>query len=69
MTQYLKPLVYSSDKKVVTAYSDVDGKRLLIDGGFTRLCVDWNSAGTDRYIVNAAGWLGNFERFGWRIPK
>lgn len=69
MTQYLKPLVYSSDKKVVTAYSDVDGKRLLIDGGFTRLCVDWDSAGTDRYIVNAAGWLGNFERFGWRIPK
>lgn len=69
MTQYLKPLVYSSDKKVVTAYSDVDGKRLLIDGGFTRLCVDWDSAGTDRYIVNAAGWLGNFEKFGWRIPE
>lgn len=69
MTQYLEPLVYSSDKKVVTAYSDVDGKRLLIDGGFTRLCVDWDSAGTDRYVVNAAGWLGNFEKFGWRIPE
>lgn len=69
MTQYLKPLVYSSDKKVVTAYSDVDGKRLLIDGGFTRLCVDWDSAGTDRYVVNAAGWLGNFEKFGWHIPE
>ena len=69
MTQYLKPLVYSSDKKVVTAYSDMDGKRLLIDGGFTRLCVDWDSAGTDRYVVNAAGWLGNFEKFGWRIPE
>lgn len=69
MTQYIKPLVYSSDKKVVTAYSDVDGKRLLIDGGFTRLCVDWDSAGTDRYVVNAAGWLGNFEKFGWRIPE
>lgn len=68
-TQYLEPLVYSSDKKVVTAYSDVDGKRLLIDGGFTRLCVDWDSAGTDRYVVNAAGWLGNFEKFGWRIPE
>ena len=69
MTQYLKPLVYSSDKKVVTAYSDMDGKRLLIDGGFTRLCVDWDSAGTDRYVANAAGWLGNFEKFGWRIPE
>lgn len=69
MTQYLKPLVYSSDKKVVTAYSDAGGTRVLIDGGFTRLCVDWDSAGTDRYVVNAAGWLANFEKFGWRIPE
>lgn len=66
--QHLNPLIYSSDKKVVTAYSDADGKRILIDGGFTRLYVNWDSAGTDRYVVNAAGWLGNFERFGWRIP-
>ena len=69
MTQKLKPLMYSSDGKVVAAYSDADKKRVLIDGGFTRLCNKWDSAGTDRYVVNAAGWLGNFERFGWRIPK
>ena len=69
LNQSLKPLVYSSDGKVVTAYSDADGKRVLIDGGFTRLCTNWDSAGTDRYVVNAAGWLGNFERFGWRIPR
>ena len=68
MNQHVQPLVYSTDGKVVTAYSDKDGKRLLIDGGFTRLYHKWDSAGTDRYIVNAAGWLGNFERFGWKIP-
>lgn len=68
MTQHLKPLIYSSDKNVVTAYSDRDNKRILIDGGFTRLFFKWDSAGTDRYVVNAAGWLGNFERFGWEIP-
>lgn len=69
MNQYLTPLVYSSDGKVVTAYVDTDGKRALIDGGFTRLYYKWDSAGTDRYVVNAAGWLGNFERFGWKIPR
>ena len=69
LTGPLKPLVYSSDNNVVTAYADEGGKRLLVDGGFSRLCNKWNSAGTDRYVVNAAGWLGNFEKFGWRIPE
>jgi hypothetical protein len=69
INQYLLPLVYSSDGKVVTAFSDKDDKRVLIDGGFTRLYCKWDSAGTDRYIVNAAGWLGNFEKFGWNIPN
>ena len=65
MNQNLKPLVYSTDGNVVTAYSDAGGKRVLIDGGYTRLYCDWNTAGTDRYVVNAAGWLCNFERFGY----
>lgn len=59
----LKPLVYSSDGKVVCAYCDIDGKRLLVDGGFTRLYFKWDSAGTDRYVKNAAVWLANVERF------
>ena len=67
MSQCLKPLTYSSDKNIVTAYYEQDGKRALIDGAFTRL---WDggwgtTAGTERYIVNAAAWLANFERFGY----
>ena len=63
----LKPLIYSSDKNVVTAFYDCDGKRALIDGAFTRLWdQDWGqSAGTERYIVNAASWLANLEKFGY----
>lgn len=61
----LEPLIYSSDANVVTAYYDIDGKRALVDGAFTRLWDgDWGqSAGTSRYIVNAAAWLANVERF------
>ena len=65
LTQELKPLVYSSDGKIVTAYYDMAGKRALIDGGFTRLFYKWNSAGTDRFVVNCAAWLTNIERFGY----
>ncbi|MBR2459680.1 MAG: hypothetical protein IKB34_00400 [Clostridia bacterium] len=63
----LKPLIYSSDRKVVTAYYDDDGKRALVDGGFTRLndTLIGSTAGTLRYIVNAAAWLANTERFGY----
>lgn len=61
----LEPLMFSSDGQVVAAYSDRDQKRILVDGGFTRLYHKWDSAGTDRYIVNAAAWLANIERFGY----
>ena len=61
----LQPLIFASDGKVVTAYYDRDGKRALVDGGFTRLYHKWDSAGTDRYVVNAAAWLANIERFGY----
>ncbi len=55
----VKPLVMSSDRNVVTAYVD-DGKhRMLIDGGFTRLYHKWNTAGTDRFVVNCAAWLAS----------
>lgn len=61
----LKPLMYNSESGIVAAYDDKDGRRALIDGGFTRLYHKWDSAGTDRYIVNAAAWLTNIERFGY----
>jgi hypothetical protein len=60
---YIKPLIYGSNERVITAVYDHAGKRALIDGGFTRLYEKWDSAGTDRYIVNAAAWLVNSERF------
>ena len=31
---------------------------------FTRLYVKWDTAGTGRYVKNAAAWLVNVERFG-----
>ena len=62
----LQPLIYGSENQIVTAYYDQNGKRALVDGGFTRLWYKWDSAGTDRYIVNAAAWLANIERFGYK---
>lgn len=63
-TQELNPLIYNSSNELVAAVYEKDGKRCIIDGGFTRLFYNWNSAGTDRYIKNAAAWLVNYERFG-----
>ena len=63
--QELTPLIYASDGKIVTAYYDKYSRRALVDGGFTRLYHKWDSAGTDRYVVNAAAWLANIERFGY----
>ncbi|RYM35085.1 hypothetical protein ERX46_06835 [Brumimicrobium glaciale] len=60
----LTPIVYGSAGNLVTATYEKDGKRLIIDGGFTRLYYKWDSAGTDRYVKNAAAWLVNYERFG-----
>ena len=65
----LKPLTYSSDGLVVSAYSDENERRALIDGGCTRLYCEWDKAGTDRYVVNAAAWLVNLERFGYNPKK
>ena len=69
-------LVYGSAVNLVTAVYEKDGKRAVIDGGFTRLFCNWDTAGTGfffqfllcysvcrRYVVNAAAWLANCERF------
>jgi hypothetical protein len=36
--------------------------RLCLDCGFTKLCINWNSAGIARYIVNASCWLLGIEK-------
>jgi hypothetical protein len=36
--------------------------RLCLDCGFTKLYINWDSAGTARYIVNASTWLLDAEK-------
>ncbi len=60
----MTPLIWSTDGNVVTAILDDQQHRLIIDGGFTRLYCNWDSAGTGRYVKNAAAWLVNVEKFG-----
>lgn len=57
------PLLYGSARNLVTVAYEKDGKRLVMDGGFTRLAVSWDDAGTARYVKNAAAWLVHPERF------
>ncbi len=58
------PLMWSTDGGIVAAIVDDQQHRLILDGGFTRLYNKWDSAGTGRYVKNAAAWLANVERFG-----
>lgn len=60
----LTSLIYGSAGNLVTAYYDQGGRRAIVDGGFTRLYMKWDTAGTARYVKNAASWLVNAERFG-----
>ena len=57
------PLLFGSAGNLVTVAYEKDGKRLVMDGGFTRLAVSWDDAGTARYVKNAAAWLVHAERF------
>ncbi len=57
----LQPLIYGSAGNLVTAVYEHNGKRAILDGGFTRLYYKWETAGTDRYVKNAAAWLVNME--------
>jgi len=59
--KFLKPLIYGSAGNLITAVYEKDGKRAILDGGFTRLYYKWETAGTDRYVKNAAAWLVNLE--------
>jgi len=58
----LEPLVYGSANNIVMAVYNKNGNRAIMDGGFTRLYCNWDTAGTARYVVNAATWLVNVER-------
>lgn len=68
-TTALTPLIYGSAGNLIAAAYEKDGKRLIFDGGFTRLYYKWNTAGTPRYVKNAAAWLANYERFGTKVTS
>lgn len=60
----LEPLIYGSNEILVAGFYDKMGRRAILDSGFTRLYINWDTAGTGRYVGNAAAWLTNVERFG-----
>ncbi len=62
--EHLTPIIWGSAGNIVTSAYEKNGKRALFDGGFTRLYNGWETAGTPRYVKNAAAWLANVERFG-----
>eukprot|EP01047_Picozoa_sp_COSAG01_P005739 COSAG01_NODE_199_length_22202_cov_23.993668_25_plen_83_part_00 len=57
----LTPLMYGSAGNLVCAVYDQDGKRLVLDTGWTRLCYNWDDAGSSRYVINSCVWLVNME--------
>jgi hypothetical protein len=65
----LTPILYGSAGNLVSAAYEQNGKRLMLEGGFTKLYINWQSAGTARYCKNAAAWLANYERFGDELTK
>ncbi len=60
----MTPIIYGSAGNLITAAYAQSGRRLILDGGYTRLSNSWDTAGTGRYVKNAAAWLANYERFG-----
>jgi len=58
----LRILARSTDDTPVILYSDSaklppNAGRVVVDCGFTKLWVHWDSAGTERYVKNASVWL------------
>ncbi|RKH25704.1 hypothetical protein D7Y11_15205 [Corallococcus sp. AB018] len=68
-SEQLTPLLHGSAGNLVAAFHDKGGKRAIFDGGFTRLYNKWDTAGTARYVKNAAAWLTNVERFGNAVVR
>jgi len=63
----LKVLATSSDGHPAVCYADNESLRdmacgrVIVDCGFTKLYLQWDDAGTARYIMNAAVWLLGIE--------
>ena len=64
--QNLKPIMIGSDGKAIICCYENGKKRIVIDGGFTRMmssCGRWNENGTNsrRFVMNIAGWLSKID--------
>jgi hypothetical protein len=57
----ITPLMFGSAGNLVCGAYDHDGKRMVVDTGFTRLSYNWDDAGTQRYVINTCVWLVNME--------
>jgi len=58
----LNPVVYGSDNEILISTYEENDRRLILDGGFTRLYNSWD-AQTSKYIQNVVKWLANTPRF------
>ena len=61
----LKPLIRGSNGEILACYYEDQGRRMIADGGYTRLYAGWDQAGNERYFSNVAAYLANIERFGY----
>jgi hypothetical protein len=53
----LQPIMYGSDGNLISAALEEDGKRLIIDGGFSRLYYKKDYTDTHKHLQNSAKWL------------
>lgn len=58
----MNPVVYGSNGETLICTYEEDNKRLILDGGFTRLYNNWDTE-TAKYVKNAVMWLANTPRF------
>jgi hypothetical protein len=68
----LQTLATGTDGKTCIGCMDrtQEGGRVILDTGFTKLYLQWDSAGQARYVVNACVYLTDIEgRFGGSEPE
>jgi len=62
----ITPVVIGSDNEILIGTYEKNDKRLVLDGGFTRLYNSWDNE-TSKFVENIVLWLANSERFDTEI--
>lgn len=63
--QFLNLATATDGNPTIGVYDPISGSnegRLALDCGFTKLYINWDSAGTARYIVNVSCWLLGIDK-------